>query len=217
MDSSSTPAPRLAPTSPRPRHGRAASLMALALSLWGAGCAHMPQTPPPSGVEPRAAATAPAAPKPPREAPGAATSPRRDGTDAAARSDPSEVMSAEELASIPEPIPGDPSSAPTSPQGADAGAREPRSPATGGMNEGQAIWRVQVLATPDRDLADRVGLEAAEKLGTTAKVEFENSLYKVRLGRFASEGDAEGLRNRALEQGYSGAFRVKERRAATDE
>jgi hypothetical protein len=74
-----------------------------------------------------------------------------------------------------------------------------------------------VLATPDRVLADRVASQAEGRLGTTARVEFEGSLYKVRLGRFVSEGEAEGLRDRAIEMGYTGAFRVKILSATTDE
>jgi cell division septation protein DedD len=75
---------------------------------------------------------------------------------------------------------------------------------------------VQVLATPERALADRVAAEAAERLGSIARVEKEGSLYKVRLGAFATEAEAQGLRDRAVEMGYPGAFRVKNGAPATD-
>jgi hypothetical protein len=65
-----------------------------------------------------------------------------------------------------------------------------------------------VFATPDRALADRVSKEAAARLGTSGVIEREASLYKVRLGGFASEAEAQGLRDRAVRGGYPGAFRV---------
>jgi len=76
---------------------------------------------------------------------------------------------------------------------------------------------VQVLATPDRALAERVAREAAEKLGTTSRVDAEPPLHKVRLGAFGSEADAQILKERAVEMGYPGAFRIKIRVAETDE
>lgn len=75
---------------------------------------------------------------------------------------------------------------------------------------------VQILATPDRALAARVGREASDRLGTTFRVDAEGELSKVRLGAFRSEADAQILRSRAVEMGYPGAFRVKIRRPRTD-
>ena len=82
---------------------------------------------------------------------------------------------------------------------------------------GRWVWRVQIVATPDRALAERVAREAADQLGTTSRIDSEPPLFKVRLGAFGSEADAQVLKGRAVEMGYPGAFRVKIRVAATDE
>lgn len=156
--------------------------------------------------------------------------------------DPSEEITPEELASIPEP-PGvsprrdggthspappavsPPPSAGSPPPNAAPEASEPRSTGPSGREPSQAppapagpwVWRVQVLATPDRALADRVAREAADRLGTVARVDSEPPLHKVRLGAFMSEADAQVLKQRAVEMGYPGAFRIKITTAATDD
>lgn len=160
--------------------------------------------------------------------------------------DPSEEITPEELASIPEPVPAASRAAavtakPT-PKAPDAAAEprssggearppiepapepapppapppaatpEPAAPVAGGS----WVWRVQILATPDRALAERVAGEATERLGTTSRIDSEPPFYKVRLGGFASEADAQILKARAVEMGYPGAFRVKIGVAVTD-
>lgn len=146
------------------------------------------------------------------------------------RLDPSEEITPEELASIPEPVPAASRAAAVSakpaPKAPDAAA-EPRS--SGGeagpiepapappVAGGPWVWRVQILATPERVLAERVAREAVERLGTVSRIDSEPPLFKVRLGGFASEADAQILKARAVEMGYPGAFRVKIRVAATDE
>ena len=162
--------------------------------------------------------------------------------------DPSEEITPEELASIPEPpgtsprparsaaLPPKAESAtpragappPTTdipPPNAAPEASEPRSTGTTITEPSPArpapagpwIWRVQILATPDRSLADRVAREAADRLGTLARVDSEPPLHKVRLGAFTSEADAQVLKQRAVEMGYPGAFRIKMSTARTDE
>jgi rare lipoprotein A len=121
--------------------------------------------------------------------------------------DASEVITAEELATIPDPVPGAPAEPPV-----DAAPREPAAtsgdaPASGG--ETAWIWRVQIFASPDRAQAERTAREASERLGQPYVLDRENSLYKVRLGAFASESEAEPLKRRAVIEGYSGAFRVR--------
>mgnify|MGYP003576068752 CR=1 FL=1 len=181
-----------------------------------------------------------------------AESPRRAGDSERAAMvprgelDPSEEITPEELASIPEPVPA-PARATTTPSKAPATrapeARiEPTEPPSGGNEAptsrspesklplpatpnpsplrepvGPWVWRVQILATPDRGLAERVAREAAERLGTTSRIDSEPPLHKVPLGGLASEADAQVLKARAVEMGYPGAFRVKIRAAATDE
>jgi len=142
--------------------------------------------------------------------------------------DPSEEITPEELASIPEPL-GDSVEPSSQPPKAPAEASEPRSQAPEAAKSaepvppskpavpGEFTWRVQILATPDRALAERVAREAGERLGTTSRIDQESDLYKVRLGAFAGEGEAQILRQRALESGYPGAFRIKMRTPTTDE
>jgi hypothetical protein len=62
-----------------------------------------------------------------------------------------------------------------------------------------------------------VGREASERLGTTFRIVHEEPLFKVRLGGFTTEASARELRDRAVEMGYPGAFRVKNPRSNTDE
>jgi SPOR domain len=142
--------------------------------------------------------------------------------------DPSEEITPQELASIPEPL-GDSVQPSIAPGKAPAEASEPRSQAPEAAKAaeppplpkpappGEFTWRVQILATPDRAYAERVAKEAVERLGTTSRIDQESGLYKVRLGGFAGEGDAQVLRQRALESGYPGAFRIKMRTRTTDE
>jgi hypothetical protein len=54
-----------------------------------------------------------------------------------------------------------------------------------------------------------VARTAAERLGVPARVDHEPPLYKVRLGRFPGEAEAQALRAQAVRAGYSGAFRVR--------
>ncbi len=148
--------------------------------------------------------------------------------------DPSEEITPEELASIPEPVPpatarkASPPAVSSVPKASPA-TLEPRSdslrtdtpPAAASvaptLPRGPWVWRVQILATPDRALAERVAGEASERLGTLARVDTVARLHKVRLGGFATEAEAQILKWRAVEMGYPGAFRVKISVAGTDE
>jgi hypothetical protein len=88
-----------------------------------------------------------------------------------------------------------------------------RSPSTGlaaGDNGGsRQVWRVQIFASEDLQLAGRKGKEAAERLQVRAHLEFEAPYYKVRLGDFATEEEAQALREQAIRAGYPGAFRTR--------
>jgi hypothetical protein len=180
------------------------------------GCARTGAAPP----EPR---PAPAA----QELPGRAAAPEDSGVEgrgtearvsAASRNgrpstlDPSEEITPEELESIPDPLPASP--------GADGGAstRSPVRISQGASQEGEKspqasslapLWRVQVFATQDRDLADRIAKEAAARLQVRAYVAREAAQYKVRLGDYESEEAAQPLRELALRAGFPGAFRIR--------
>lgn len=203
----------------RSRAGAPAGARSLVLPLlaatFAAGCAHF--GPPGERTADRPTPRAAESPVPaPSESPSreeraaSATDGRSEGTPLApSKPDPSEEITPAELATIPEPV-ETPSRAAPEPLQTRSATPSPTIPGT-------SVWRVQVLATPERALADRVAVEAAERLGSTARVEREGSLYKVRLGAFATEAEAAGLRERAVEMGYPGAFRVKNGPAATDE
>jgi len=128
--------------------------------------------------------------------------------------DPSEEITPDELGAIPEPVPPqsggnrypEPHATPRAPQAAPEGASgriEKDSEAAA------SVWRVQVFATEDRDLADRTAKEASILLGARAHVAHEASHYKVRLGDYRSEQEAAPLRDLAARSGYPGAFRIR--------
>lgn len=127
--------------------------------------------------------------------------------------DPGEQITPAELATIPEPAPASPDGPgphPSAPVGTLQKAPEGDSGRTGGDPKAKgSLWRVQVFATQDRDLAERTAREAAQLLHVEARVEYEGSRYKVRLGDFASEEEAGALRDKAVHAGYPGAFRIR--------
>ncbi|HET9951262.1 MAG TPA: SPOR domain-containing protein [Candidatus Eisenbacteria bacterium] len=185
------------------------------LFLVAGGCAHASAAVP--AARPASAPARPAA-----APPGAPSGPPSGALD------PSEEITPQELASIPDPVPaGSDSARPSAaPSRAPAEAPEPRTPASepptpptppSAAPSGEWTWRVQILATPDGALAARVAAEASDRLGTSATIDLESGLSKVRLGGFATEGEAQILKGRAVEMGYPGAFRVKVRARGTDE
>lgn len=162
--------------------------------------------------------------RPPATAPGAsshAAGSARSASQSPQALDPSEEITPEELSSIPDPSPAGSAAGPSAGvPGSEGGAgRTPaagRSSATGrqeaapGDSEQPAfLWRVQVFAAQDLDLADRKAKEAAERLHVKAHLEFEAPYYKVRLGDYGSEEEAQSLREKAIQAGYPGAFRVR--------
>lgn len=186
------------------------------------GCAHAAAKPPASSAS--------------AGAPSRASSAPGGGSTAPLALDRSEEITAAELASIPDPVPAavgagaaaDSTAAPAAHSAATAPG-EPQSPTAqnsagagaatiggakstpdvpGGASSG-VLWRVQIFASPDLAQAGHVAREASAKLGEPAVVEFEGSLYKVRLGAFGSEAEAQSLRERAIAAGYPGAFRMR--------
>jgi hypothetical protein len=197
-----------------------AALGALLAMAAGTGCA-------------RTAAAPPEPPSRPRTSPsvGAAVrTPAPSSTRAPAAPDPGEEITPEELSTIPEPVPrttgggagrnlqtplpmaqaaSEPDSAPVEwPVEPQAPPRAPEKSAAA-VGAPASVWRVQIFATQDRGLADRMAREAALALQAAAHVEHEGSSYKVRLGDFNSEEEAEPLRERAVRSGYPGAFKIR--------
>ena len=200
----------------RPSFSRAAALALIALL----GCAHAREstpTPAPAPAPASAGSQATPAPTAGTEAPAPATPPRLDA---------SEEITPEELASIPDPVPGGatpepieqaplaPGAQAPAPAAAAPTAPAPSTPAPAPAPDAASaagVWRVQVFASPDRAQADRVGHEASERLGAPYALVQDGTLVKVRLGSFEREEDAQALKERAVKSGYAGAFRVLDR------
>ena len=194
----------------RPRRfWRTVTLAALLGAIGCAGKGAPRPTPADPGV-PRAGSTG--------KAPPAAEAPQGAASHAL---DPSEEITPEELASIPEPVPGSSralkgeAGRPTenvapAPSGGPSGGSETAEAVDSAVPPaGTWVWRVQIFASDRREEAVRVSREAAQALSTTGSVERDGAVYKVRLGRFASEAEAQALRERAIRAGYPGAFRIR--------
>lgn len=182
---------------------RSSSLCLLALVLV-TGCTRAVATPP----IPPATAASPESSRARgganRDAPAPAASTALSGA-----LDPSEEITAEELASIPDPVP-QPDPDPVPQPIPDAPVKAAESAERKMAEDGRRwVWRVQVFASPDLAQADRIAKEAGARFGEHSVIEYEGSLYKVRLGAFASESLAQALRERAVQEGYPGAFRMK--------
>ncbi|HET9252239.1 MAG TPA: SPOR domain-containing protein [Candidatus Eisenbacteria bacterium] len=178
----------------------AASVVLAALAL--GGCAS--QRAPAPRSEPPSAPSASGSSAPGAGSPDA-------GSASGAVIDPSEEITAEELATIPEPVPGETTEAPIepAPPPRDSPSQTQPPPGDDGAARTAWIWRVQIFASPDRTQAERTAREASEQLGAPHVIDREGSLYKVRLGAFSKESDAEPLKRRAVLEGYTGAFRVR--------
>ena len=128
--------------------------------------------------------------------------------------DPSEEITPEELSTLPEPVPakdaggrgvGPGAPLPVAQTAPRAGSRAPQ----GGVEVYGQVWRVQIFATQDRELADRMAGEAGALLQAAVYVSHEAPLYKVRVGDYRSEQEAAPLRDKAVRSGFPGAFRIR--------
>jgi hypothetical protein len=195
-----------------------APLLTTILAFLVLSCASAPK-PRPAASPPAAAPTpAPTAEAPRAPAPEASDEPEETITPEAnqrvretpARLDSSEEITPQELATIPDPVPGAP------PRGKPQDGSESRSggssASSGSSSPGTAQekpWSVQIFASEDRGEAQRVARSAADRLQMAARVDHEPPLYKVRVGRFADELEAQTLRAQAIRAGFAGAFRVR--------
>ena len=104
-------------------------------------------------------------------------------------------------AALPESV----SAPPTSPPRAAPGVAAPAAP----TSSPDSCWRVQVLAPPERDRADRMAEAARSQLLIPFVIERESGLFKVRTRDCMSGAAANDLRRRAMESGFTGAFRFR--------
>jgi len=171
---------------------------ALALLLLGptAGCAHSSASP-----------AVPAASQP-------TETPSTGQTGRPSVLDPSEEITPEELSTLPEPVPardaggagvGPKAPLPVAQTAPPGGSRAPQ----GDPEEEGQVWRVQIFATQDRELANRMAREAEARLQVTVTVALEAPFYKVRAGEYRSEREAAPLRDKAVRSGFPGAFRIR--------
>ncbi len=153
------------------------AVVTLLLGVLGCGCARQPYTPPE------------AAPRPP------AAEPERAAESAAGE---------EELEAIPEPV--------ESGREAVTAEEEPysymeeREPAGVEETDVDSGYRVQIFASSSLERAEEVAEEARAVFVENVYVEYSVPLYKVRVGDFISKEEALQFRQRAIEQGYEGAW-----------
>jgi len=77
-------------------------------------------------------------------------------------------------------------------------------------------FRVQVFSASSRQAADEAQTLARERLGRSdVYVEFEPPFFKVRVGNFATRGEAEALVSHAKDKGYETPFPVQTQILAT--
>ncbi|MBD3287106.1 hypothetical protein GF359_10615 [candidate division WOR-3 bacterium] len=69
-----------------------------------------------------------------------------------------------------------------------------------------AGYRVQIFASSTNDGANKVASEARFKFTESVYVEYEAPYYKVRVGDYINKSDAEILKDKARNLGYSDAW-----------
>jgi hypothetical protein len=71
-------------------------------------------------------------------------------------------------------------------------------------------WRVQVAAVPEADRSERLKSAAESQLSVPCVVQKEKGLYKVRTKDCQDSAAAEAIRKRAVADGFSGAFKIRD-------
>ncbi len=193
------------------------ALLAMLLAFLVPGCASAPrprpaENPPAAAPTPAPTAEAPRAPAPASAEPEETITPEANqrARETPIRLDPSEEITPQELATIPDPVPGAPPR--DRPQDGSESLSGGSGTSGGSSSAGTAPekpWSVQIFASEDRGEAQRVARTAADRLQMSTRVDHEPPLYKVRVGRFADEGEAQTLRAQAIRAGFAGAFRVR--------
>jgi hypothetical protein len=72
------------------------------------------------------------------------------------------------------------------------------------------VLRVQILATTSEQSALDAKAEVERRLGVDARVTFEDGMYKVRVGDCTNRADAEKVRRKCREAGYTDAWIVSD-------
>jgi hypothetical protein len=88
----------------------------------------------------------------------------------------------------------------------------PSVPGPGAPAVTDTCWRVQIAAPALREKAERYLEAGGSQLLVPLQIESEKGLFKVRTRDCMSGSMADGLRRRALDAGFDGAFRFRGRR-----
>jgi len=78
-------------------------------------------------------------------------------------------------------------------------------------------FRVQVLSTPNGEIAEEMRMELVSRLNNDVRVIFDAPNYKVRVGAFIDRNDAERLRKQLYTTGYRRAWIVRARFSLLDD
>jgi hypothetical protein len=82
--------------------------------------------------------------------------------------------------------------------------------AAGASTATSECWRIQLAAVPEADRSERLKSAAESQLGIPCVVQKEKTLYKVRTRDCQSSASADAIRKRAIEDGFSGAFKIRD-------
>jgi len=74
---------------------------------------------------------------------------------------------------------------------------------------GESYYSVQLLVVSASETANSWQAEASRRLGESVRVDREDGLYKVRIGKTTREGVAEEIRRQAILEGFEDAFLVR--------
>lgn len=114
------------------------------------------------------------------------------------------------------PLPVVVASADSTPPPASPAARAladpPAVPLPGSPAAADTCWRVQIAASAERAKAERYLEAGRSQLLAPLQIEDERGLFKVRTRDCLSGSAADGLRRRALDAGFDGAFRFRGRK-----
>ena len=88
----------------------------------------------------------------------------------------------------------------------------PPAPGAGAPAVTDTCWRVQIAASAERAKSERYLEAGRSQLLAPLQIEDERGLFKVRTRDCLSGSSADGLRRRALDAGFDGAFRFRGRK-----
>lgn len=98
------------------------------------------------------------------------------------------------------------------PPAAAARVDPPPAPGPGVPAAADTCWRVQIAASAERAKSERYLEAGRSQLLASLQIEEEKGLFKVRTRDCLGGAAADGIRRRALDAGFDGAFRFREKR-----